>query len=202
MPVAIGLRTAHSAPWDGAVIDIAAVSMSLDGEVLGEYHQYVSPDGFRAYRPVALKVAGVDFVFLDEHGADESAAVLGWLEWVEKYNGFSSCWAGGAEGFDSSEQVTFLQKRLQGIDRHRGIPRVITIESVTLALAELGLAPGSAGATAYTATKWVGYEVPSGKDDALIRAKATARAACTLSSHLDQIRRAAAALGNNELAQV
>ena len=202
MPVAIGLRTAHSAPWDGAIIDIAAVSMTLDGEVTGEYHQYVSPDGFRAYRPVALKVAGVDFDFLDENGADESAAVIGWLDWVEKYNGFSSCWAGGAEGFDSSEQVVFLQKRLQSIDRHRGIPRILTVESVTLALAELGLAPGSAGATTYTATQWVGYDVPSGKDDALVRAKSAARAACTLSSHLDRIRRAAAASGNNGLAQV
>ena len=201
MPVAIGLRTAHSAPWDGAIIDIAAVSMTLDGEVTGEFHEYVQPDGFRAYRPVALKVAGLNFDYLDEHGVEESEAVLGWLDWVEKYNGFSSCWVGGAEGFDSSEQVTFLQKRMNNLDRHRGIPRILTVESVTLALAELGLAPGSAGATTYTATKWVGYETPSGKDDALVRAKATAQAACTLTAHLDNIRRAAAS-GNNGLAQV
>jgi hypothetical protein len=196
MPVAIGLRTAHSAPWDGAIIDIAAVSMTLDGEVTGEYHEYVQPDGFRAYRPVALKVAGLNFDYLDEHGTEELAAVLGWLDWVEKYHGFSSCWVGGAEGFDSSEQVTFLQKRMQGLDRHRGIPRILTVESVTLALAELGLAPGSAGATAHTAKKWVGYEAPSGKDDALVRAKAAARTACTLTAHLADLRSAVAGVLN------
>lgn len=202
MPVAIGIRTASASPWDGAIIDLAAVSVSPEGEILGEFHEYVKADGFRAYKPAALAAANATWEFLNANGGDESAVVLEWVAWLDKFVTISSPWIASSEGFPASEQLVFIGKRLSYIDRHVGLPRILEVETTTAALVSLGLAPKEVRANAISVNQWLGYTEPTASDDAMERAMRTAKAATILNERLSHIHKAVAAYSGTDASKL
>jgi hypothetical protein len=194
MPVAIGLRTASSSPYDGAIIDLAAVAISSEGEIKAEYHEYVKADGFRAYKPAALVAAGVTWDYLAAAGGSEDRVVLEWRDWIEKYSPFGATWLASSEGFEASAQRAFLERRLQQIDPHRGSERLVDLIDTASALLSLGLGPKEVRRSSFGVTEWLRYTPPTAQDDAMERAIATARAATVLTEHLKDLRRAMALL--------
>lgn len=181
----VGVRSASSA-WDAAIIDIAAVAMSEDGEIVSSYHKFVKSDYGDAYKPVALLAAGVNFDWLDEHGIEIEEALKGLTTFFEARGRDISAFISGTVDADARALAQLIERKGRYFAKHFAIPPLVPVSDGPAYLAALGWVI-NAQCNEFEFAHWLGAEPLRAQDNALDRAiyaaKAGLRIAEVISGH-------------------
>lgn len=170
----IGVRSASGA-WDAALIDIAAVAMNEDGEILSQYHTFIKSDYGDAYKPVALLAAKVNFDWLDEHGKDIEEALRELASYFEVRGRQISAFISGTVDVDARSMADLLTKKGRYFAKHFALPPMVPVSDGPAYLAALGWVT-NAQCNEYEFAEWMGAEPLRASDNALERAIYAAKA--------------------------